>query len=807
MSAFDGQIETIDGHIEGVGGGRIRGWVWAPQTPDDPLIVTASRAGTILGAARADIYRPDLEAHGKRGGFCGFALPIDQDAAFLAHQGAEAGGGDGVEIAVQRLVKGELTRRTTWRTLTADEAAALGESADAGAAGAAKSAFGAMDRLDEVAIAGWCYASQAVHAEGPLVLDLLIDNVWADTTVAASPGWGEAIRGRLRGAPALPSRMRFRFRTPLWLKDGRAHAVTVAVKGADGAVIDRATNIRLPLAETDRGEGFALPPLVPVAAGVEPPADGPQRGEYERWIEAHETLPPPRAVAAEITLLVETRQGRRGDAALAATRESLGAQGITADLVAYGPRARQTLREAISATAGDYFALVTAGDRLADGALARLGAAAAGDPGAALLYSDDDRLDALGIRRRPRFKTAYCPDRALTDDLFSGLTLIRADAVRRALQTAPNVIDGASLALKVARAVGPSAIRHVPMVLAHRAMEEAAPLPGRTAFVAALLAAEAAAAEGPAPLVVDGADRRIVWPLPEARPSVAAIIPTRDGAALFEPLVTALLAQEGADRLAITIVDNRSEEKETFAAFGRLTADPRVRVMRVDEPFNFSRLNNLAVAASEGDILLFVNNDIAKPQPGLLDEMVRQAMRPDVGAVGARLAYADGTNQHCGVGLGIGGVGSHLLKGHADLGRADHGRFRHVQTMSAVTAALLAMRRDVFETVGGFDEALAVAYNDVDLCLKVGAAGYRVLYTPHAAAYHLESQSRGLDKSAEKRARLDAEKAVMIARWGARLLHDPAISPNHTLASRDLRPAIGARNVAAPADAAIAAAE
>nr|WP_255720297.1 glycosyltransferase family 2 protein [Acuticoccus kalidii] len=320
-------------------------------------------------------------------------------------------------------------------------------------------------------------------------------------------------------------------------------------------------------------------------------------------------------------------------------------------------------------------------------------------------------------------------------------------------------------------------------------MDPPAPQKGRTAFIAALLRAEAERSGGASPLVVEGEDRRVLWPLPASETAISAIIPTRDGAALFEPLVRQLLAQDGAERLEVIVVDNQSTEHETFDAFARLTADPRVSVLSVPDPFNFSRLNNLAVAQAKGDILVFVNNDIAEPRPGLLEELVRQATRPDVGIVGARLAYGDGTNQHCGVALGIGGVGSHLLKGHPDLARADHGRFRHVQTMSAVTAALMAMRRGVFDAVGGFDEDLAVAYNDIDLCLKVTAAGYRVIYTPYAAAYHLESQSRGLDKSPEKRARLDAEKALMAARWGDALLADPYFSPNHALTSRDLRPA------------------
>jgi GT2 family glycosyltransferase len=192
------------------------------------------------------------------------------------------------------------------------------------------------------------------------------------------------------------------------------------------------------------------------------------------------------------------------------------------------------------------------------------------------------------------------------------------------------------------------------------------------------------------------------------------------------------------------------------------------------------------VPRCHGSVLGLVNNDIEVITPRWLDEMVGLAMRRDVGGVGARLWYGNGTLQHAGVVLGVGGVAAHV---HQRLSREQPGylgRARVAQEFSAVTAACMVLRRDVFEQVGGFDEAtFAVDFNDIDLCLRIRTAGYRIIWTPHAELYHHESATRGANISPEQRARHAREFAAMRERWSAWLDHDPAYNPNASLKNRD----------------------
>ena len=211
-----------------------------------------------------------------------------------------------------------------------------------------------------------------------------------------------------------------------------------------------------------------------------------------------------------------------------------------------------------------------------------------------------------------------------------------------------------------------------------------------------------------------------------------------------------------------------------------------MRVLRDDSPFNYSALNNRAVRAARGAIVGLLNNDLEVINGDWLDEMASQAVRPGIGCVGAMLYYPNNTIQHAGVVLGVGGVAAHAFR---DLERGNEGRFnraRLVQNYSAVTAACLVIRKTTYEEVGGLDEQeLAVAFNDIDFCLKVRAAGYRNLWTPFAELYHHESASRGADDTDEKRERFRRETETMLARWGGDLAADPAYNPNLTLELTD----------------------
>jgi GT2 family glycosyltransferase len=236
----------------------------------------------------------------------------------------------------------------------------------------------------------------------------------------------------------------------------------------------------------------------------------------------------------------------------------------------------------------------------------------------------------------------------------------------------------------------------------------------------------------------------------------------------------------------ILIIDNGSDDPATLEYFAAIASDTRVRIIRDDRPFNFSALNNAAVRQAEGVVIGLINDDIEVIAPEWLSEMVSLALQPAIGAVGARLLYPNDTLQHGGVILGLGGVAGHS---HKHLPRHHHGyccRAALVQGFSAVTAACLVIRKAVYEEVGGLNETdLAIAFNDVDFCLRVREAGYRNVWTPYAELYHHESASRGRDSTRAKQTRFAREIAYMKSRWASLLLNDPAYSPNLTLNRED----------------------
>jgi GT2 family glycosyltransferase len=256
------------------------------------------------------------------------------------------------------------------------------------------------------------------------------------------------------------------------------------------------------------------------------------------------------------------------------------------------------------------------------------------------------------------------------------------------------------------------------------------------------------------------------------------IVPTRDRAELLAQCARGVLEETDYGPLEFIVVDNDSVEPETAELFERLRQDPRVRILPSPGPFNFSALNNFAVTEAKGEVLLLLNNDISVIQPHWLDAMIAHAIRPNVGAVGARLLFPDGKVQHAGVAIGVGGVAGHLAY---NLPGDTGGYYNHLTTtrnMSAVTAACLAIRKAVYEEVGGLDaEKLKVAFNDVDLCLKIRKAGYDIVWTAQAELYHHESASRGEDLAPAAQARFNAEVAVMRERWGDTLKSDPFYGP------------------------------
>ena len=436
---------------------------------------------------------------------------------------------------------------------------------------------------------------------------------------------------------------------------------------------------------------------------------------------------------------------------------------------------------------------VQAGDVLAPSALLHLANAAEASPDFALIYTDEDRIDAdTGVRGLPHLKPAWSPDLALAQDYVSRLALVRNSRVERLAPRGSadvyKITVGAALS-----AAGP--VIHLPFILYHRDRGNASTPWDFPATVQSLIDSEPRFAGARAKGRGDGSVK-IAWPIPQPAPKVSLIVPTRDRADLLRVCVDGFLHETRYKNLEVLIADNDSSDADTLSYLAKVATHPRVRVIPCPGPFNYSRINNQAVEHATGTLIGLMNNDLKVLDPNWLHEMVGNAVRPDVGAVGAKLLHGDGTVQHAGVTLGI-GLASHLYKSFPGDAEGRQKRLVLPQDVSAVTAACLVLRREVWDELGGLDEEFPVAYNDVDLCLKVKAAGYRVVWTPDALVYHLESQSRGRDIAPDKRERLNQDKARLIERWGDVLSADPFHNANLSANHIDSRLAFPPR-VAAP---------
>jgi O-antigen biosynthesis protein len=406
--------------------------------------------------------------------------------------------------------------------------------------------------------------------------------------------------------------------------------------------------------------------------------------------------------------------------------------------------------------------LLRAGDIPAPDALALLAQAL---PQADLAYGD-----AIGPDGTPHLKPDWSPDLALATG-YPGRPLLLARALLAASGPGP-VGPMAQVPLAIDLAAVSARAAHVPRVLA-RTVDDFLDPAARAEALGARLNSQSSPIRA---AFRDGAVR-LDWPLPDPAPKVSVVIPSRDGLDLITRVCRGVLHETAYPSLELIIVDNGSTDPAVLAHYETLRADPRVRIRIDPQPFNFAAMVNAGVAEASGAVIVLLNNDVAVLEPGWLEAMVRQACRPEVGAVGAKLLYGDGTLQHAGVVVGLGGRAGHILRRRPGDTPGHLGRLRVAHEVSAVTAACLAVAREKYLAVGGFDaEAFPVDFNDVDFCLRLGAAGWKTVWTPDATLAHLESVSRGPSVGA-KRARFEEEAARFSERWRAVIRHDPFYHP------------------------------
>lgn len=387
--------------------------------------------------------------------------------------------------------------------------------------------------------------------------------------------------------------------------------------------------------------------------------------------------------------------------------------------------------------------LLRPGDRLAPNAFDIYAAAAAQGFETAVIYSDDDVMGPDGRRRAPHFKPEWNPDLFEHHDFITGAAIVRVS--REDLSLIPGERWSETL---VNAALRRSTPLHAPFVLHHRRHRSHPIVP-----------------EKPAELRAD------------ASLSVTAIVPSRNHVGLLRNCVEGLV-RTSYPGLEIIVVDNGSDEPETLAYLDSLERGG-VTILRMPGPFNFSALNNAAVQRARSDFLCFVNNDVEMVDSDWLALMMLQATRPEIGAVGARLLYPDGTIQHAGVFVGIGGAAGHAHRLQPAEDPGYFNRTRLPQRVSAVTAACLVVAREKFLSVGGFDEKdFPIAFNDVDLCLKLNARGWASFYEPRATLIHHESKSRGSDHDKANRARFAAELCALKSKWRTEGARDPYHHPH-----------------------------
>jgi GT2 family glycosyltransferase len=444
------------------------------------------------------------------------------------------------------------------------------------------------------------------------------------------------------------------------------------------------------------------------------------------------------------------------------------------------------LNSALSAAEGEFVLPLLLDITLPASALYELAAVIADNPNTDLLYTDEDRLTETGVRCMPRFKTGWDPDLALGRDAIGLLVAYRKAALDRhgGMRTSlPSVTVALyEMSLRIAFATPAMHIRHVPAVLCHRRGSSEASLgwdaEGAREVVREYLAEDGVSATvTPAPLAPSW--NRIMRHLPDPAPLVSVIVPTRDRSQLLECVVDAVLSRTDYPALELLIVDNDSQEPDALGLLRCLSQNRRVRVLSHPGPFNFAALNNRAAHAARGEVLVLLNNDTDSIQPGWLREMVSHAVRPDIGAVGAKLLYPDGRVQHGGMVLGPTVWPQHQLRFADRLDPGPGGELALTRTVSIVTGACLAVRRSVFFEVGGLNEELRVDFNDIDFCLRIGDHGYRIVWTPFAELFHFEAASRGNDgEPPDKLSRAVREAKYFSHFWNSLLIEDPFHNPN-----------------------------
>lgn len=455
----------------------------------------------------------------------------------------------------------------------------------------------------------------------------------------------------------------------------------------------------------------------------------------------------------------------------------------------------QNTNAAIEKVKGDYVVFMDHDDELTPNALFEAALLLNQKTDTDLIYSDEDKMTTDGRQFfQPHFKPDFNLDLLCTVNYICHLFIVKKALIEQ-IGMLNTEFDGAQDYDFIFRCIeSTERIAHIPKILYHWRSHEAStaenPESKSYAFDAGARAVQAHYERLGIPAYVEKGEylglyrTKYLW---EEHPLISIIIPNKDHIEDLKRCMDSIDTKSTYRNYEYIIVENNSTEEETFNFYKELQSSRNdVKVVYYQNSFNFSDINNYGSAFAEGKYYLLLNNDTEIINPDCLEELLGYCMREDVGVVGARLYYEDDTIQHAGVVIGFGGIAGHCF---VQQPRKNSGYFHRIicaQDYSAVTAACMMVKKTVFDEVHGLSTELAVAFNDIDFCMKVGRAGYRVVYNPYAELYHYESKSRGLEDTPEKKARFNQEIAIFDQRWPDILKHgDPYYNPNLSLETQD----------------------
>ena len=447
---------------------------------------------------------------------------------------------------------------------------------------------------------------------------------------------------------------------------------------------------------------------------------------------------------------------------------------------------------AIEMASGEYLALFDHDDLLSPNALFEVASAIEKEK-ADVIYTDEDKVTSdLKEHFQPHFKPDFNPDLLCANNYICHLFVVKRSLALKLGGQDP-AYDGAQDYDFIFRCTeNAEKIVHVAKILYHWRVHQAStadnPSSKLYAFDAGKRAIEAHLARIGVKAEVshtkDLGFYRVKYQV-QGNPMVSIVIPNKDEKETLKKCLESIWKKTSYSNYEIILVENNSTTQEIRDYYKELDGKERVRVVYWEKEFNYSAINNFGISYAKGEYILCLNNDITVISPDWLEELLANCQRPEVGIVGARLYYPDNTIQHAGIVLGMGGCAGSLFVGLA----RSRGGYLHKaalqQDLSAVTAACFMVKKEVFEKVGGFEEKLAVAFNDVDFCLKVRHAGYLVVYDPYAELYHHESKTRGYENTEAKKRRFQEEIEYMRCHWMPDILRDPYYNENLSLKASD----------------------